>query len=123
MSRIPFIRRLAALTIVLALALPWTAAAAPHAPGRLAAAESSLARLWSWLTSLWGDNGCGIDPDGSGCVSRAGASSAPPPSPDNGCGLDPNGSGCIPGTGSAPAPSTDNGCAIDPHGGGCTTGG
>ena len=38
--------------------------------------------IWNWLSSLWGDNGCGIDPGGSGC----GAATA---SADNGCGIDP----------------------------------
>lgn len=40
--------------------------------------------IWSWLISLWGDNGCGIDPGGSGC--RITTASA-----DNGCAIDPGG--------------------------------
>ena len=38
--------------------------------------------IWNWLSSLWGDNGCLIDPWGSGCRTATANT-------DNGCGLDP----------------------------------
>src|SRR5437764_788857 len=88
MSATPF-RRLALFTLALALATPWLVMAAPHpvAKGAIQApsAPSSLLSLWSgWLTRLWADAGCIIDPDGR-CVTG--------PRTDAGCIGDPNG-GC-----------------------------
>jgi hypothetical protein len=47
-----------------------------------------LAPMWELLAQVWGDNGCGIDPDG-----RCGAASEVAVNGDNGCGIDPSG-GC-----------------------------
>lgn len=96
-------RRLTLLVILLVLALPLTAPAAPltHAEP----ATSSLTRLWSWLSSLLGENGCIADPWGSGCK----AASA---STDNGCAIDPGGR-C---KAALALPTSDNGCLIDPWG-------
>ncbi|HZF13894.1 MAG TPA: hypothetical protein VFE33_34305 [Thermoanaerobaculia bacterium] len=105
MSATPF-RRLALLALALALATPWLVMAAPHpaAKGAIQApsAPSSLLSLWSgWLTRLWADAGCIIDPDGR-CATA--------PLTHEGCIADPSGR-C------ATGPQTDAGCIIDPSGG------
>jgi hypothetical protein len=81
------------LALALTLALPCLAGAA-SLPGRTQAAGVGssgghlLAQAWSWLRSLWPEEGCGIDPSGGKCASQ---SPAPPVRPDEGCGIDPNG--------------------------------
>lgn len=121
MSRIPLACRAVALLLVLAVLLPWSAAAAPpdravrtH-PGRFEF-TAPLASLWSWLAGLWEKNGCMIDPSGR-CLPGTGATPPPPAGTDNGCSIDPGGR-CLPGTGAAPVQpaSADNGCGIDPWG-------
>ena len=102
--------RLAALALAATLILPWPAAAQPSrqtlsraAAAGASASPSFLAQAWGALVSLWGEIGCGLDPDGA-CA---------PASAEIGCGLDPSGL-C------APAPDTsdqqDIGCLIDPNG-------
>ncbi|HEX7186379.1 MAG TPA: hypothetical protein VF756_31445 [Thermoanaerobaculia bacterium] len=78
----------------LALIAPWGASAAgpKSEPGREAA--SSL--LWGWLTYLWAEAGCIIDPNG--CADTQG---------DEGCIIDPD--GCA-GT------QRDASCIADPNG-------
>ena len=71
------------------------------------AASSHLAQLWSWLSTLWSEEGCGIDPSG-----RCGKAPAPTQQAA-GCGIDPDGR-C--GAASAPA-HPDAGCMLDPNGG------
>ncbi len=121
MSRIPLAYRAVALLLVLAVLLPWAAAAAP--PDRAVRTHPGLyeitapfASLWSWLAGLWEKNGCGLDPGGR-CVPGTGTAHAQPAGADNGCGLDPNGR-CVPGTGTAHAQPAggDNGCGLDPSG-------
>jgi hypothetical protein len=75
------------LLLVLALTLPWSAAAAP-------AVESPdlLSRLWQLLASLWSDSGCHIDPDGR-CGDDVTAEPPDTSNGDSGCHLDPHG-GC-----------------------------
>ncbi|HEX7183580.1 MAG TPA: hypothetical protein VF756_17225 [Thermoanaerobaculia bacterium] len=90
-------RRLAALVLSLALIAPWGASAAGPEPEPAAA-------LWSWLTALWAEAGCRLDP--SGCVESQG---------DNGCRADPN--GCT-----TEEPSPDAGCRLDPDGAACAEG-
>lgn len=72
------------LLLVLALTLPWSAAAAP-------AVESPdlLSRLWQLFTSLWSDSGCHLDPSGS-CGDDV---TVEPPATDGdtGCHIDPSG--------------------------------
>ncbi|HEX7184796.1 MAG TPA: hypothetical protein VF756_23420 [Thermoanaerobaculia bacterium] len=98
----PQSRRLAVLVLSLALIAPWGASAAgpKTEPDREAAAQA-LAGLWGWLTSLWAEAGCHIDPDG--CAGTQG---------DNGCRLDPN--GCDNASGAAE--DIDAGCRLDPNG-------
>jgi hypothetical protein len=93
MSR--FRRSLAILTLALALAPLPALAATDQGTGLFTS-------LWDWLSGVWADAGCIIDP--GGCTGGTGA--------DEGCIIDPSG-WC------APAPSTDEGCGIDPSGGAC----
>lgn len=57
------------------VALTLTAALASGRP-------AFLSQVWSLLTSIWSEAGCGMDPDGK-CL--------PAPQTDAGCGMDPNG--------------------------------
>ncbi|HEX7185118.1 MAG TPA: hypothetical protein VF756_25040 [Thermoanaerobaculia bacterium] len=108
-------RRLAVLVLFLTLIAPWGASAAE--PKSEPGAAQALAGLWGWLTRLWAENGCIIDPDG--CAGAQG---------DNGCILDPDGcagaqgdNGCIadPNGCAEAGESGDNGCIADPSGGAC----
>jgi hypothetical protein len=113
-------RRTLVLLLAAALATSWASAAgskAPASPRATAAAQQDfLSRAWSLLVSLWGEEGCHIDPNG---LCRAGVAQPVPPRvhADTGCNLDPDGR-CV--TGAAqPAPTrvhTDTGCNIDPDG-------
>ena len=79
-----FGRRIAVLfLLVILLVSPW--AAAEPRDSREEASPHLLAQLWSWLSGLWGDEGCMIDPSG-----RCGG--APVPAQvDEGCMIDPDG--------------------------------
>jgi hypothetical protein len=87
--------------ILIALSLAASLAAAPPA-------------FFDFLSTLWSETGCMIDP--SGC---------PAPQTDEGCHIDPSGScitervdtGCrIDPSGGCLAPQRDEGCMIDPSG-------
>ena len=69
--------------ILIALSLAASLTAAPPA-------------FLDFVSSLWGETGSRLDPDG-----------APAPQNDEGCHLDPNG---------APAPQADEGSHLDPDG-------
>lgn len=111
MSRSLLSRLVCGLLVTILAALPLAAAepAGPTAP--LAA---GLARLWSWLADLWGENGCYIDPDGR-CHDSTGGTPSAPAETENGCFIDPNGGGCA--TKPALPDNIDAGCYIDPYGG------
>jgi hypothetical protein len=85
-------RRKVILFLLLAIvALPWASAAGPLPEGvrpakAAAPALDLLSRFWSFLTSVWSDTGCMIDPSG-GCAPQ------PQEAPDTGCHIDPSG-GC-----------------------------
>lgn len=87
MSSRPFSRKVVVLVLFAILALPWVSAAGPRQE-EVRPAASFFERVWSFLTSLWSESGCHIDPNGV-C--------APEPRPtndiDEGCRIDPNG-GC-----------------------------
>jgi hypothetical protein len=80
-------RRKVILFLLLAIvAGPWASAAGLRSddvrPAKAAAPASDLfSRLWSFLTSVWSDTGCMIDPDGH-CIA---------PRTDEGCHIDPDG--------------------------------
>lgn len=85
-------RKITALALAAALAVPWAASAAPSA--RQTAGPGFLQQLWSVLTGFWDigvtpDDGCKMDPDGR-CATGAALMSL-----DDGCTMDPNG-GCRP---------------------------
>lgn len=66
-------------------------------------ARSFLAQLWNQLaTTLWGDSGCIMDPNGGSCRATL---------LDIGCGMDPNGR-C-----GSYASALESGCGMDPDGG------
>ena len=77
------------LVLILLLATPVAQAepGAQKSPG-VGTLPGLLAQAWEFLTGVWENNGCGIDPDGR-CVPEPHAKAEA----DNGCGLDPNG-GC-----------------------------
>jgi hypothetical protein len=113
MSRSRLVRVLLVLLIAASLCTPAWAV-----PGRFSSETSFfnvLARLWDSLTTVWSEEGCGIDPNG-------GCGTGQPPTSDEGCNGDPNG-GCAAAEGEAPIPppTADSGCKLDPHGG-CTPG-
>jgi len=92
MPRPALSRSLAVFLLGAALLAPAVSAAPPRshpAPLRSGFLEEGpldlLARLWASFSSLWGENGCSIDPNGR-C-----ASAPVRPSGDAGCSLDPSG--------------------------------
>jgi hypothetical protein len=95
-------RQAAVFALVVALTLPWAAAAEPQqvdraSSGRLAlSAPALLSHLWGFLTSLWEAAGPHADPLGT-----------PQPTTDEGPRLDPLGT---------PQPTTDAGPWLDPLG-------
>jgi hypothetical protein len=90
----PTLRR---TTLVLLLATlltpPWAFAARSKAPSNPKAAAPApfqlFSQTWSFLTSLWAEEGCHIDPDGR-CL-KSPVRTAPKVDTDTGCHLDPNG--------------------------------
>lgn len=99
------------LALLLALPILLTLFATPAGAVPLERVLPDLfAHGWSFLSSLWAEAGCGIDPHGSPCTSA--------PAPilgEGGCSIDPHG---LCGAVSAPAPIfSDAGCELDPHGG------
>lgn len=101
-----FGRRIAvAFLLAVFLVAPW--AAAEPRDDRGAASPHLFAQLWSWLSALWSDEGCMLDPNG-----RCGGAPAPTDL-DAGCIIDPNGR-----CGGNPASAQpDAGCMLDPNGG------
>ncbi len=89
----PSPRRLAPWLFVALLALPTVPAAALPFD-----TDALFAKLRGWLSLVWQENGCELEPLG-----RCGAAAAP-----NGCVLEPDGR-CRPFLG-------DHGCEIDPFG-------
>jgi hypothetical protein len=112
-------RSIAVLALGFALILPWPAAAAPR-PGVLtrpagaaeprASSAGFFSQLWAMLTSVWGEEGCILDPHG--CAVNHNTVQGPTSPQDAGCILDPV--GCAKAV--AAAEQVDAGCIIDPHG-------
>ena len=115
----PIGRRIAVLTLGLALTLPWSAAAAPWAGLRGARPATTLqpsppgliGQLGTFLVSLWKEEGCIIDPNGCSAAQNGGlAAGGPAPA---GCIIDPSGA-CA--AVAAPSRPVDEGCILDPDG-------
>ena len=71
------------LVLILLLATPVAQAAERGTPkSPVAGLPGLIVQAWDFLTRIWAENGCGIDPSG-GC--------APEPTADNGCRIDPDG--------------------------------
>jgi hypothetical protein len=87
------------------LAAAGTRKAQPKAPTQ--APIELLARAWSLLGSLWGEEGCNGDPNGR-CVTGPVQPAPPQVHSDTGCNVDPNGR-CV-------TPRVDTGCGVDPDG-------
>jgi hypothetical protein len=80
-----YVRRVAVLFVLtLLVAASWSHAAPRQERG--ATPATALGQLWTRLTSLWGDIGCIMDPNGR-CHDSAASQG------DIGCGLDPHGCG------------------------------
>src|SRR5436305_11592665 len=95
--------------IVLLLSLCFLTTSGFAAESRTAVGPETLRSAWAdtlarsfrgFLRSLWGADGCGLDPLGR-CATQ--------PTTDNGCRLDPLGR-C------ATQPTNDSGCILDPLG-------
>lgn len=110
-------RKTALLLLGLTLALPWRAMAEPHREPACRAAPAAqvpldlAGRLWSFLTSLWGETGCYIDPNGR-CL--AGPDPEVAGQTDTGCHIDPD--GCRAAQSTTLTSPADEGCHIDPDG-------
>jgi hypothetical protein len=114
-------RRALPLLLCAGLLTSWASAATAQKPraaqAAAPAASSLLDRAWRLLQSLWGEEGCRIDPDGR-CATGATPAPRPGSATDTGCRIDPDGH-CATGTTPAPAPNSlfgDEGCMIDPNG-------
>jgi len=108
MSKSPLRRTTLVLLLVGLLTASLASAAVRQAAPKTAApsAIEILARTWSFLTRLWSETGCDVDPDGR-CVNN---SVRPvPPQGREGCTGDPNGR-CV------NTPHLDTGCNGDPNG-------
>jgi hypothetical protein len=74
------------------LTASWASAAGLKAQAKAAAPAPVhlLSRAWSLLVSLWGEEGCNIDPSGR-CVTGPVQVAPPKVDTDTGCHLDPSG--------------------------------
>jgi hypothetical protein len=87
MSSRPSSRKVVVLVLFAILALPWVSAAGPRQED-VRPAANFFEQAWSFLTSLWSEEGCHIDPNGD-CAPEI----RPMDDNDEGCRIDPNG-GC-----------------------------
>lgn len=89
MNRAFFPKAALLLVFILLLAAPVAQAAGRGAHSRPVSSLPGLFdQAWEFLTGVWENNGCRLDPSG-GCVPQQNTK----PEADNGCRLDPNG-GC-----------------------------
>ena len=102
---------LCTIVLVTALLLPTPAAAADSS-------QDLLGQAWGWLSALWGDHGCGIDPNGGTCVQPKLRGCIDPNGGDtcvqekHRCGIDPNGNTVC----SLNTSVSKGRCGIDPNG-------
>ncbi|HEX4963087.1 MAG TPA: hypothetical protein VF173_19810 [Thermoanaerobaculia bacterium] len=118
MASASFRRKTVLLLLLAVLAAPWASAASRPAAQLGPAGSSAPAPLdlfssaWRFLTHLWSEEGCRIDPSGA-CMPQS-AQPLTAPRTNEGCRIDPNGA-CLPRP-ALSAPETDTGCRIDPDG-------
>ncbi len=76
------------------LIAPWASAATPRklrtATTRVTVSSDRLDRAWSFLRSLWSEEGCRLDPSGR-CLTGATQVPRPGTDSDTGCRIDPSG--------------------------------
>ena len=103
MTSSSFRHKVLVLLLAGGLAAPWALAAEPRAlpgPNRAQAFDWApldlLAGFWRAFTTLWGEEGCTLDPSGR-CITSPGSDATPGTTSDNGCTLDPSGR-CLPGS-------------------------
>ena len=110
-------RKIVVLLLGAVLTVSWSLAAAPrhvvpsHAVVASPAPAPFLGRLWTFLTSVWGTEGCRIDPDGR-CVASPSPGLAKPA--ETGCRIDPD--GCLTTRTASPVSPAEEGCHLDPDG-------
>ena len=78
------------LATVLTASGAWAAEPLRSAPGADPVALDLAGRLWRWLTGLWNEAGCELDPDGR-CITPPNGGPGSTSQADAGCELDPNG--------------------------------
>ena len=93
MAGTPLRRRIVLLLLVMVLTTitgAWAAEPLRSTPGTNPVALDLAGRLWRWLTGLWNEAGCQLDPDGR-CITPPGGGSGSSTQVDAGCHIDPNG--------------------------------
>jgi hypothetical protein len=93
MNRTFLSRAVLLLVLILLLGVSSAQAAEPrpstspaHGVSSGLAAWGFVAQAWDFLTGIWANNGCGLEPDGRCLPDQGTAAEA-----DNGCGLEPSG--------------------------------
>jgi len=92
MSSSTFRRTTLVLLFFALLTASWASAAGLKAQAKSAAPAPGdlLSRAWSLLVSLWGEEGCHLDPSGR-CVTSPVQVAPPKVDTDTGCNIDPSG--------------------------------
>ena len=94
MSGTIFRRKIVLLLLVAVLAAAATGAAEPlraaSVRGGSQATPDLAVRFWHWLTGVWVEAGCILDPNGR-CIPGPGEGSTSTHQGDEGCIIDPNG--------------------------------
>jgi hypothetical protein len=81
------VRKIVLVLVLSLLIAPWASAAGTKteiSESFESGLQGLLIEAWSFVSDLWGDEGCHIDPDGR--CNRAEV--------DEGCHIDPSGAGC-----------------------------
>ncbi len=99
MTSFSFRRKVLVLLLVGAFNMPWALAAEPlTSPERAQTFDWApldlLSGFWRALITLWGEEGCTIDPYGR-CITSPGSGATSGTTGDNGCTIDPSGR-CLP---------------------------
>jgi hypothetical protein len=120
MPRSSLRRTMIVLLLLSLLTAPLASAAGRQAQPKAAtqAPIELLSRAWSLLTSLWGEEGCNVDPNGRCMHTDTGCTGDPNGRcmhTDTGCNVDPNGR-CITSPVQVAPQHRDTGCIGDPNG-------